>query len=125
MEAREELVKDRRKEFREWMKSWSEEQKQAALDWEDSVMIAPEEEGGAEAQEKRDALKKEMDEAFESCCTNSDSMMTKEQFQAFCGVVNDINARLNLPTRNAEDETYINNHWDCFSRWGNCWEDGA
>ena len=64
MKAREELVKDRRKEFREWMKSWSEEQKQAALDWEDSIMVAPEEEGGVEAREKREAIMKEMNDAF-------------------------------------------------------------
>ena len=51
--------------------------------------------------------------------------MTKEQFQAFCSVANDINARLGLPTRDSEDETYINSHWDCFSRWGNCFVDGA
>ena len=51
--------------------------------------------------------------------------MTKDQFRNFCGYMNDMNARLGLPTRDASDDDYINNHWDCFSRWGNCYEDGS
>ena len=39
------------------MKGWNEAEKTAAEEWEDSIMIAPEDDGGEEAQKKRDQIR--------------------------------------------------------------------